>query len=207
VTQATDFFDVIYSTRAIRRFKPDPVPQDLMRRVIEAATQAPSGGNTQPWRFLVVRDPAIKAKLGDAYLRGFSDYSGKSADQLRAETTESPNADLAVHFGEAPVVVVVCAEFRPSPGDSTGMVGQPSSLYPAVQNMLLTARALGLGGVLTTNHRFYEKDIKAALGIPDNVVIFTMVPMGYPRGRHGPKTRQPVEEVSFSDRWDGAPVF
>ena len=207
MAESTDFFDVLYTTRAIRRFTHDPVPPDMIRRIIEAATQAPSGGNVQPWRFLVVREPEVKAKLAAAYLRGYSDYTGKSPDELRAQEDERPNNHLAVHFGEAPVIIVVCVEFKPSAGDHTGMLTQPSSIYPAVQNMLLAARALGLGGVLTTNHRFYEDDIKAALGMPESWTLLTMVPLGYPRDRHGRKSRQPVEEVTFSDRWDNAPSF
>lgn len=207
MAESTDFFDVLYTTRAIRRFTADPVPSDAVRRIIEAGTQAPSGGNVQPWRFMVVRDPHVKAKLGAAYLKGFSEYSGRSAEQLRAEEDERPNNYLAVHFGEAPVIILACVEFKPMAGDRTGMLSQPSSIYPAVQNMLLAARALGLGGVLTTNHRFHEADIKEALGMPDSWSILTMVPLGYPADRHGRKSRQPVEEVTFSDRWDNPAVF
>ena len=203
-----DFFDVLYTTRAIRMFKPDPVPPALLRQVLEAATQAPSGGNRQPWTFLVVQDPELKQRIGEYYLDGYAAYRGVSVQQLEEEAGTVPNSHLAVHFGDAPVVVLVCSRHSVMAGDATGgAISTPASVYPAVQNLLLAARAVGLGGVLTTNHRFHHGEIKKLLDIPDEVTVFAMAPLGFPAQRHGRKSRQPVEEVTYQDRWGNQAGF
>ena len=206
--ERVDFFDVVYTTRAIRKFRPDPVPPGLVRQVLEAATQAPSGANQQPWAFVVVHDPRLKRKLGEYYRDGFAAYRGVSIQQLEEEAEGSPNSYLAVHFCEAPVIVLVCSKHSVAAGDTTGgAISTPASVFPAVQNLLLAARAVGLGGVLTTNHRFHHDEVKKFLGIPDDVTVFTMVPLGFPAQRHGRKSRQPVEEVTYQDRWGNPARF
>ena len=202
-----DFLDIIYTTRAIRKFTQQSVPNESIRKILEAATQAPSGGNRQPWRFLVIRDQDQKEKIGAAYLKGALEYQQKTLQQFKEEQEHNSNSYLSLHFSESPVVIVVCAEYRPLVGDKLGILSQPSSIYPAVQNLLLAANYMGLGGVLTTNHRYHAAEIKTSLGIPDSWVILTMIPLGYPAEKHGKKSRQPVEDVSFSDFWDQEAEF
>lgn len=203
----TDFLDIIYTTRAIRKFTNEDVPAESIKKILEAATQAPSGGNRQPWRFLIVRDQEKKELIGDAYLKGALEYQQKTLEQFKDEQNNNSNSFLSLHFSDSPVIIIVCAEYRPLAGDKLGILSQPSSIYPAVQNMLLAANHMGLGGVLTTNHRYHEESIKSALGIPESWVILTMVPIGYPSEKHGRKSRQSVEEVSFSNTWGQEPVF
>lgn len=208
MSTATDFFDVIYTTRTIRKFTEEPVPIELVHQVLAAAAQAPSGGNRQPWTFLLVSDPAIKKKVGEFYRDGYAEFQGVDVKYMWEQAEASPNFHLAVHFGEAPVIVVVCARHSVMSGDSTGgAISTPASVYPAVQNILLAARAVGLGGALTTNHRFHHEEIKKLLGIPDEQTIFTMVPLGFPAQRHGKKTRQAIAETTYEDHWGNPAKF
>ena len=178
MSTATDFFDVINTTRTIRKFTQEPVPTELVHQVLAAAAEAPSGGNRQPWTFLLILDPAIKKKVGELYRDGYAEFQGVDVKYMWEQAETSPNFHLAVHFGEAPVIVVVCAKHSVMSGDTTGgAISTPASVYPAVQNLLLAARAVGLGGALTTNHRFHHEEIKKLLGIPDEQIIFTMVTM------------------------------
>ena len=179
------------------------MPPELVHRVLEAATQAPSGGNSQPWRFIVVQDPEMKRRLGDLIAVGYREGYGGTAGKGR----QADPASLVFHMAEVPVLVVVCAMPFTIPGDPSNMLGLPSWVYPAIQNLLLAARAVGLGSIITNNHRFRVSEIKSLLGIPDDVEIFAIIPLGYPAQRHGRKTRKPVEEVTFSDRWANPASF
>src|SRR5215470_16960939 len=156
--ETRDVFEAIHTMRAMRRLKPDPVPDDLIRQILLAGQAAPSGGNTQRWRFLVLKDPEIKKKVQVYYKKAFDEVvgprydsspapPGQSADSHRR--TRSANEYLTTHYHEAPVWIVACLEGA-SPTRHSG-----SSIYPAVQNMLLAARALGLGATLTTRHLTY----------------------------------------------------
>jgi nitroreductase len=209
MTENTDLFDIIHSTRSMRRLKPDPVPDALIRRIIEAGRCAPSGGNFQRWRFLVIKDPAIKKAVQVWYKRAFDEVVGP-----RYRTSAPPSgidapsysrqADatqyLTEHFHEAPVWIVACLDHSSEkPNRSSG-----SSIYPAVQNMLLAARALGLGATLTTRHLMYEKETEAALGLPPGIHSYAIIPIGYPMGKFGPVRRGPLSEVVFEDRWGQA---
>jgi len=200
-----ELFEALHTQRAIRRFKPDPVPDDLVRRVLDAAIRAPSGGNSQPWVFLVLKDAQVKRQVGAFYKRAW-DHAGLSrlatdADPSRARVYSSA-AYLAERMGEAPALILVCMRGR---GGQVS-VTSGSSIYPAVQNLMLAARGLGLGTVLTTVHRRYEAEIKALLAIPEDVDTVALVPMGYPAEgvSFGPTSRRPVEEVAFRDRWEQA---
>jgi len=169
---ASDLFEIIRTTRSMRRLKPDPVPNGLIRKILEAGVCAPSGGNMQRWRFLVVKDPKIKETVGALYKRAWDE---QVAPRYRAgEPAPGMNRErflrlldaaeyLAAHIHEAPAWIVPCLEG----GTPTRTSG--SSIYPAVQNMLLAARALGLGATLTTLHLKFEKEAEAALGLPPNV--------------------------------------
>jgi nitroreductase len=200
----TDLFEIIRTTRSMRRLKPDPVPPALIRQVLEAGTTAPSGGNMQTWRFLVVRDPAIKAAVAHWYRRGWHEIVGPryrtsapapGSSRERFDRMLAAAEHLADHLHEAPVWIVPCLEG----GTHTRTSG--ASIYPAVQNMLLAARALGLGATLTTLYLLFEKEAEAALGLPEGAHSYAILPMGYPLGKFGPVARTPVEEVAFADRW------
>jgi nitroreductase len=204
-------FDAIFTTRAMRRLKPDPIPDDLIRKVIEAGLCAPSGGDVQHWRFIVVKDARIKLRLQVLYKRAFDDVIQRyrANPPPPGKTLAQKNRMLAAveyltdHFHEAPVLIVCCLldDFSKKLGLEK-MSG--ASIYPAVQNMLLAARALGLGATLTTRHLIYEDEVNKILELPTNAETFAIVPLGYPMGRFGPVSRTPVEEVTFLDRWGAA---
>jgi nitroreductase len=190
-----DLFEAIRTTRAMRRLDPSrEVPEADLRTILEAATKGPSGGNRQPVRWLVVGDPELKRRVAEVYRQEAYAF-------LRQLTEQTPDVrsyyHLADHIGEAPLLVIPCAA-----GDPARL---PASVYPAVQNLLLAARALGLGSALTTIHRGNEAAVKAILGIPDDVHTFAIVPVGYPLGRWGEAPRKPVDEVAYGDRW-GEPL-
>jgi len=213
-------FEIMYSLRSMRRLKPDPVPDALIWKILDAATRAPSGGNTQPWRFLVIRDAATKRFIQERYKRGWERYVQANL-QAAADAPVPPTADeaaarvkmvtaathLADHLHEAPVMVLVCMQPRAMnlPPDPESQPPSPAALYasifPAVQNLLLTCRALGLGATLTTLHLLYEQSIKDRLGIPAEIQSVALVPVGWPVGTFGPVTRAPIETVTFWDAW------
>ena len=199
-----NLFEIIRTTRSMRRLKPDQVPNDLIRKIVEAGVCAPSGGNMQRWRFLVIRDPAIKHIVGALYKRAWDEQvapryrAGEPAPGMSRERfLRLLNAAeyLANHIHEAPVWIVPCLEGG-TPSRTSG-----SSIYPAVQNMLLAARALGLGATLTTLHLQFEKEAEAALGLPPNVHSYALLPIGYPMGRFGTVRRIPLADVVYEDRW------
>jgi nitroreductase len=220
-------FDAIYSARALRRLKPDPVPEDVITRILDAAIRAPSAGNAQNWIFLVVRDAELKRALGAIY-RKASDIAnamyqarGRPAhmSEEQYQRMMSSGAYLWDHMGEAPVLLIPCQRERPTPPredlpqDMQGFHERElayadrirgASIYPAVQNIILACRALGLGTLITTNHIRCEEEVKALLGIPEEVATYALMPIGYPRGKFGPLARRPVAEVAYADRWGEA---
>lgn len=200
----------ICTTRAIRRFRPDPIPDDDMATMLFAATRAPSGSNRQPFRFLVLRDGprAVQAKalLGEAFRAGwrakreadgYDAGSGVQADSPKARTAAAMQ-HFVDNFEQIPVVVLACLVRYRDPSPTEG-----GSVYPACQNLLLAARALGYGGVMTMWHGFVERELRDLLGIPDGVAIAATIPLGRPMGRHGPVRRRPLAELVFDDRWEG----
>jgi len=204
--EGSDLFEIIHTTRAMRRLKPDPVPDELIRRILQAGVCAANGGNTQRWRFLVIRDPKIKQQVQVYYKRAFDEVIGprylNSAPPAGVTRERYVRQHAAVqyltdHFHEAPVWIVACLdEGTAAPTRSSG-----ASIYPAVQNMLLAARALGLGTTLTTRHLLYEKEAEAALGLPPGVHSYAILPIGYPMGRFGPVGRGPLADIVYEDRW------
>ena len=202
--QAPDLFEIIATTRSMRRLKPDPVPAGLIRKILEAGVSAPSGGNMQRWRFLVVRDPKDKQTVGVYYKRTWDEVVGPRYRAGKPAPGTSPEQFarmldaaqyLADHIHEAPVWIVPCMEGA-SPGRTAG-----SSIYPAVQNMLLAARALGLGATLTTLYLNFEKEVEAAFGLPAEVHSYALLPIGYPMGGFGPVRRAPIDEIAYADSW------
>jgi nitroreductase len=206
MADASDLFEIIHNTRAMRRLKPDPVPDALIAKILEAGACAPNGGNTQRWRFMVVKDPAIKKAVQGFYQRAFDEVVGprylKSAPPpgVTREAYDRQHAAveyLTQHFHEAPVWIVACLDEGTTP--PTRWSG--ASIYPAVQNMLLAARALGLGATLTTRHLLFEKETEAALGLPPGVHSYAILPIGYPMGKFGPVGRGPLGNIVYQDRW------
>lgn len=204
----------LYTNRAIRRFRPDPIPNSVISKVIEAATQAPSGSNQQRWRFMVIRDPDLRRRIGEVYRRAMdelvpAEQVAKDTDPVRRRVWQAGRR-LAEHIGtEPPVLILVCQEGSSIPPTRPAATlyaarSREASVYPAVQNLLLAAHAYGLGGCLTATHLIYEEEIKAILGVPDHVDTFALVPLGYPQDQFGPVRRRPVDEVTYLDRW-GAP--
>src|SRR3979411_2493896 len=199
-----DLFEIISTTRSMRRLKTDPVPDQLVRKILEAGVSAPSGGNMQRWRFLVVRDPKIKQTVRASQKRAREeegaprDGVGEPAPGTTPERFKrmlDAAQYLADHIHEAPVWIVPCLEGA-TPTRTSG-----SSIYPAVQNMLLAARALGLGATLTTLYLNFEKEVEAALGLPADVHSYALLPIGYPMGRFGPVRRIALADVVYEDRW------
>ncbi len=207
MTQEHDLFEIMRTTRSMRRLKADPVPAALIRQVLEAGTMAANGGNMQNWRFLVIRDPAIKAAVAAYYRRGWHEGVGpryRAGGPAPGTTPErfgrmlDAAEYLADHFHEAPVWIVPCVAGA-KPTRTTG-----ASIYPAVQNMLLAARALGLGATLTTLYLAHEREAEAAMGLPEGVHSYAIIPIGYPMGKFGPVKRTALSDVVYDDRWGKA---
>jgi nitroreductase len=172
--------------------------------VLEAAIRAPSGGNSQPWHFLVVTDPDRRRQLGELYHEAWwakrrdAGISGPE-DIPEGNAVMSSAMRLADEIAGAPAIVLVCAT-----GPGAGTMG---SVIPATQNLLLAARALGIGGTITTLHPTVDERVRKLLGIPDGVQVVYCVPLGYPRGGFGPTSRRPLAEVSSLDRWGERPPW
>lgn len=200
-----DLFETIENCRAMRRLKPDPVPDDLIAKILRAGACAPNGGNTQKWRFLVIKDRGIKDAVAVWYKKAFDEVIGpryRTGEPPPGVTKERYLRQVAAveyltdHFAEAPVWIVACLEDGPTPSRMAG-----ASIYPAVQNMVLAIRALGLGTTLTTRHMLHEKEADAALGLPAGVHSYAILPVGWPMGRFGPVGRGPLKEIVYQDRW------
>ena len=191
-----DLVEAIDTQRGIRHFRPDPVPDELITRLLQAAIKAPSGGVRQGWGFIVIRDQETRRKIGDLYRTGsrFEIRPDMTAQERRVYRAAQYLED---HMEDVPVLILACIQSNP------GNTGWGSSIYPAVQNILLAARGLGLGSVLTTRQMRFEEEIKQLLGIPEDVVTAALLPIGFPAegSRYGPTRRRPLEEVVFSDRW------
>lgn len=197
----SDIFEVMNTQRAMRRLRPDPVPEDVLRRLIWAATRAPNGGNVQPWRFLVVQDAETKAELQRIYAAEWAKYvaamPAASSALAGANRQYSAGQYLADHLHEAPALVIPCGFLLEV---NTG-IASGSSIFPAIQNLLLAARAMGLGATLTTLHRHNEDAVRQLLGIPANAHTAALIPLGWPLGKFGPVNRRPVEDVTYWDKW------
>lgn len=204
-----DLLTGLATTRAIRRIAPDPIPDDDLAAILWHATRAPSGTNRQPFRFVVVRDgeraPAAKAVLAAGFRAGWETKAADAGyDRGSAVDADSPKGRqraamqyLVDHLESVPVIVLACLVRYRDPNPYEG-----GSVYPACQNLLLAARALGYGGVLTGWHRPVEAELRSLLGIPDGVAIHATIPLGRPLGNHGPVRRRPIGELVFDDAWE-----
>lgn len=202
---AAAVFEVMATNRAVRRFREEPVPDELLRSVVEAATWAPSPQNRQPWEFLVLTSPGaldVVAKAIEDRADELEAIAGKVADPHRHKMF-SDVAALVRGMGSVPAVILVCG--RPldydSPAGSEAVL--LSALHAASQNLLLGARSLGLGGVFTTLHAHGESAIREGLGIPSDVVIAGTIVLGWPAVEFGRVRRRPVDEVLHWQRWSG----
>jgi nitroreductase len=210
-----DLFEALTTTRAVRRFTAEPVTDAEILHCIRIATQAPSGGNIQPWQFLVVTDPELKRAVGEVYRRAYARYepallaarppARSPEDEAAFERMASASRHLAEHMGEAPaMVLVLMPRISMSLRDAEGEldVGTPyASVYPAVQNFMLAARGLGIGTTLTTVYRIYQDEVRALCGVPDRYEIVALLPMGRPRGRFGVGRRRPAEQMTHWNRF------
>ena len=201
---SNDVFEIMSTTRSMRRLKPDPVPDDMIEKVLHAGLGAANGGNTQKWRFMVVKNPATKAEVQKWYKKAFDDVIGPryaSSAPPPGVTGEKYSRQhgaveyLTEHFHEAPVWIVACME-EAKPNRTTG-----ASIYPAVQNMLLACRALGLGSTLTTRHTMFAKEVDAAFGLPEGVQSYAILPIGWPMGKFGPTGRGKMSLFVYGDKY------
>jgi nitroreductase len=185
--------EAIFTQRAIRRFKPDPIHLDDIQLILEAAAKAPSGGNQQPARFLVVNDSARIREFGALYHEAWwakrHDEGFDTPDDLPSRYRSA--AGLASAMRDVPCVVFAFAT----------RAGAADSVIPAVQNLLLAARALGIGSVPTTLHPTVMPRFRAMFCVPDDVAFHVCVPLGYPQGNFGPTTRKPTSETTFLNQW------
>ena len=204
-----DAYEAMYTTRAMRRVKKDPIPEDVQKRILDAAIRAPSGGNTQGWRFLLVDDPGIKSRLGPVY-RGCMEtlWGSIYKDRIDAAAADPENPEsiefnkmfrsasyLGDHFEDYPLILFAFCQFDTSGG----------SIFPAVWNAMLAARVDGVGSALTSVFHFDLDPVKKILGVPEEGgwQFNCSVTFGYPMGRWGVAPRLPAHEVSFRNSWDG----
>ncbi len=230
-------FDVLYSCRAMRRFKPDPIPEPVLLQLVDAALQGPSGSNAQNWTFVIVRDRAQKERVAaawkptwDFYLETFAKAPPRPGEDVAMrERMVAVATQMVTHMADVPAIVFVgvkrdeaLAQVLSSPatlaaavrhfgvggalrvltnGTRTSAIADGSTAYPAVQNLLLAARALGLGAVLTTPHFFVPGVFERILGLPKTVTLAAIIPLGYPLGKFGAVKRPPPEAVVSWDRY------
>jgi nitroreductase len=198
-----ELFDVMFHCRAMRRIRPDPLPESLILELIEAANQAPTAGNAQPGRWLIVRDPALRATLAD--------FNRKAIDVSYPKPV--PGAKMTafrwqyLHLQDIPVHLIACVQLRPGRA-ATFQHGLAAggSIWPAVQNLLLAARARELGACPTTLPLGNRDAVRELLALPEDILPVCLVPIGYPKGRFGTVTRRPVREIVRFDRWAAAPA-
>jgi nitroreductase len=212
----SDLFEAIRTLRSVRRFRPDPVPDTALRDIMDAATRAPSARNAQPWYFVAVRELETKRTIASLYRSAWrqaqaytaatdadADIKGRAGYARMMEAVDQ----LAGHLDCAPVLILACldtAQLGPMADGKGHILGAQSayaSIFPAVQNLMLAARGLGLGSTLTTVYAGVEAEIRAVVGIPAQVHIAALLPVGYPTEPFRPTKRKPVDAVAFLDRW------
>lgn len=199
--------EAMKTQRAIRRLESAPVDDALVLKLIELALKAPTGSNAQNWEFIVVRDPEVKARLARLNRGAWRLYGGIGRWMVRRQGDERMGRILdavqwqADHFEEVPVIVVACLRGLIPPWPPIGAASAYGSIFPSVQNLLLAARAAGLGAALITLPLWSKWLARRALGLPWTVSPCAVIPLGWPRGRYGPTTRRPVGEVVSLDRY------
>ena len=211
---AMDILDGIATTRSIRRYLNEPIPDDVMASIMFSASRAPSGSNRQQFRFIVLRDSAVaqqaKALIGTAARslwgekrtnEGYDKGSGASADSPKARMAATMQ-HYVDNFEQVPVLILPALIRHHQPN-----VYEGASIYPACQNLLLAARAHGYGGVITIFHYPVDAELRELLHVPDDVFLAATMTLGKPVGHHGPVRRRPLNELIFEDGWDHAPAW
>ena len=204
-------FATMYSCRAMRRLRSDPVPDELLLRLVDAANQAPSGRNMQRARWIIVRADGQKRRISElnrraseATARHEAEHAGGLGHHEAEQRRRMWSAVLwqTEHLHEVPAILVCCAVLDHVDDDPNRYAG---SIWPGIQNLLLAARALGLGAVPTTYALQFRDELHEVLGIPSGVAVQALIPVGYPAGRFGPVSRRPTREITMFDRWVGPP--
>lgn len=202
-------FDTMYNCRAMRRLGTKEVPQALLTELISAANQAPSGSNTQGARWIVVRDAKVKQRLAELNRKGVETYLAPLIDNPGSLSHQSGDkrkrmVDAVVwqkeHMHEIPALIIACMEFG-VPASNDMIARGNGSIWPGIQNLLLAARALGLGAAPTTLALNDRQAVAEALNLPDSMAAYALIPVGYPLGKFGPVTRKPLAEILRFDRW------
>jgi nitroreductase len=201
-------WEAMFTQRAIRYWQEKPVPRELLEKVVEAGSKAPSGSNTQPWVFVVVDDEAKREQVGAALRAIF-----ESAEPLKNLISEGEKSDdktqrlmlkgaraFFTQLEKAPAMIIPCLYGLSSPTQDVNSILAGSSIYLAVQNMLLAARALGLGTVMTTVQMMLDANLRQILDLPDDAHPVALIPIGYPDANFGPTTRKGLDEIL---RWNG----
>lgn len=208
-TTEMGLFETIYNCRAMRKLDTKEVPEEHLIKLVSAANQAPSGSNTQGARWIVVRDPETKAQLAalnktgvESYLAPLVDNPGSLSHQPADKRQRMVNAVVwqKDHMHEIPALIIACMDFGETP-TSTMIAGGNGSIWPGIQNLLLAARAIGLGAAPTTLALTNPKAVAKVLNLPSSMHAYCLIPVGYPMGKFGPVTRKPMEEILRFDRW------
>jgi len=214
-------FEVMYTARAMRWLKPDPLPAPVVAQILDAAIRAPNAGNRQNWLFMVIRDPEQRRRIGAIYQRVSRwvleryQHQGRPANQPAAEYDRMMQGGMHLydHMADAPLLLVPCLRIAPFdlpheiPAEVQAAMREAApwtagaSIYPAIQNIILACRALGLGTVITTNHTIAEEEIKQVLNLPPEYRTFALMPIGYPERNFGPVQRRSLSEVAMVDRY------
>lgn len=203
-------FETMHTLRSMRRLKTDPVPAEMIHKILDAGIRAPSGQNTQRWAFLVLTEADGKKFFGERYHHWMVERFGDMLADVNYATPLGRSVKAAMHLAEhmheAPVLLMVCGKrdwpFSVAEEDRVG-VAPPSygSIYPCVQNILLACRALGLGASLTTMHQMFEEEMHERFSIPTDYGVVATIPIGFPLGKFGPVSREPIETKTHFERW------
>ena len=209
MSEQMGIFETMYNCRAMRRLDKREVPQESLEKLIEAANQAPSGSNTQNARWIIVRDPTVKAELAELNRIGVENYLAPLIDNPGSLPHQPADkrkrmADAVVwqkeHMHEIPALIIACMQFpqRPTPAMIASGNG---SIWPGIQNLLLAARALQLGAAPTTLALIDQQAVAKVLNLPETMATYCLIPVGYPLGNFGPVTRKPLSEIMRYDQW------
>jgi nitroreductase len=202
-------FDVMYNCRAMRRLEPRPIPEEVLVKLVDAGNQGPSGSNRQTARWVIVRDPEQRKRLAELNRKAVMEYvqPGAGRPQELPHQSADKRARMlkavlwqAEHLHEAPALIVACLVFDAPPSPLAAARGG-GSIWPQVQNVLLAARAFGLGAAPTTLALSDREAFRRVLGLPGTVEAYCVIPVGYPKGKFGPVTRLPATDTICWDRW------
>lgn len=203
MTERADFWSVVRTASTVRRYRSEPVDDSVLERCLQAATWAPSGGNQQPWRFVVVRSAEGRAVVSKGARRSWEAMVEFYRLEVPPDGVDAKSRVLRAMWehtqvgGDAPVCVLFCLQ----PQQGAGELQQGGSIFPAVQNFLLAARAQGLGTAITLWHDSCEDEVRSVVGIPDDWRIAALLTAGWPKGSHHPVRRKPISDLVAVDEW------